>query len=59
MTKSQRTKIADQVAKELQNGGVTEKALEGFGKLMGQKLTQEVAFKSPHFGIAPLPDDDW
>jgi len=54
-----RMKIAMKVADELKKGEITEEAVKNFARLMEPETLKKLSSGTPHFGTAPLPDDDW
>lgn len=60
MTKKQQTKLAGEVAAEVQANGTTDKAVEAFGRLIedGGAL-EKLPSRGPRFRNVGLPDGGW
>lgn len=58
MKEAEKKQICDRIAGNLAKGIKSDQDAEDFWRLI--RANQEVEQKStPHFGNAPLPDDDW
>lgn len=51
-------RLAEEIVADIKNGKVNAITVEKFAKLMKPEKLKENK-TGPHFGNAPLPDDDW